>query len=204
MSIPSFAMAAAAIQCVIVIIILCVLGDSMVVFRIVLREVISDDVLPPSSLLLPAAALVYYVTPYWVRFIKTTAGFGFHTIHCRLRTATCLFSTMVVHSLVATVILLALFVHIVCPPSFLWYPLSKRPAAMLEPNNKRSWQQKGDYGPRCNDLAKFLAAAANANISGYFVDGWFEVRCVDALLWRISGQPSTPAFQFCWESIHWT
>ena len=202
-STPSFAMVTSPVQFVMVIVVLFVLGGPMVVFSIILREVIQDDGPPPWSLLLPAPSLAYYVALSWVRFIETTAGFGFHTIHCRLLTAACLFSTMVVHLPVATAILLALFVHIVCPPSLLRFPLSKRPAAMLEPNSKRSRQQKGDYGPRCNDLAKFLAAAANANISGYFVDGWFQVRCVASLPWRVSGQPSTPAFQFCLESIHW-
>ena len=122
------------VQFVIVIVVLFVLGGPMVVFSIILREVIQDDGPPPWSLLLPAAALAYYVTRSWVRFIETTA------IHCHLLTAACLFSTMVVHLPVATAILLSLFVHIVYTPSLLWFPFSKRPAAMLEQNSKRSRQ----------------------------------------------------------------
>ena len=98
-------MVASPVQFVMVIVALFVLGGPMVVFSIILREVIPGDGPPPSSLLLPAAALAYYVARSWVRFIETAAGFGLHTIHCRLLTTACVFSATVVHLPVATAIL---------------------------------------------------------------------------------------------------
>ena len=145
---------APSVQFVEVIVVLFVLGGPMVVFSIILREVIPHDGPPPSSLLLPAAAFAYYIARSWARFVETTAGFAFHTIHCRLLTTACLFSTTVVHLPLATAMLLALFVYIVCPHSLLWVPVSKRPAALPKPNSKRPRQQQVDYGPWCNDLAK--------------------------------------------------
>ena len=102
---------------------------ALAMFGAVLRELLQTDDPPPSAILLPAAAVAYPASTLLLRSVERTCGVAIHTRHCRRWTALGVFIAAAARVSTSAAVLLAFLVCLLCPASWLWLPIKKRPAA---------------------------------------------------------------------------